>query len=209
MLFTGDHTCLRPAQHFIPAERDQRGARSEARAHHWLFDSVGGEVHQAARAEILEDGQPDAVAQLDQLVERRPLGEADDTKVRRMNAQQQARAFGNGALVIRQARAVCCPHLAQHRSAFRHDVGNAEAIADFNQFAPRDNHLAALGQRVQHQEDSGGVVVNDDGGLGAGQPGQQACGVNIALAASAGGQVVLQVRVLRGDLANVLNRRGG
>ncbi len=43
-----------------------------------------------------------------------------------------------------------------------HDVGDAEAVADFDQFAARDDDLAAGGEFVQREEDGGGVVVDGD-----------------------------------------------
>ena len=43
-----------------------------------------------------------------------------------------------------------------------HDVGNAEAVADFDQFAARDDGFAAGGEFVERQEYGGGVVVDRD-----------------------------------------------
>jgi hypothetical protein len=43
----------------------------------------------------------------------------------------------------------------------RHDVGHAEGTADLDQLAARDDHLAPGRQRGQHQQDGGGVVVDD------------------------------------------------
>ena len=45
-----------------------------------------------------------------------------------------------------------------------HDIRNAEAVADFDQLAARDDDFAARGQFVQRQENGGGVVVDGDAG---------------------------------------------
>ena len=76
----------------------------------------------------------------------------------------------------------------------RHDIGNAEAVADFDQLAARDHHFAAGGQFVERQKDGGGIVIDRDAGR-AQQPLQQARGVHIALAAAPGREIVFQVGI--------------
>ena len=79
-----------------------------------------------------------------------------------MHAQQQARALGDGFAIIVDAGAVGGAHFAQHRARARHDIGDAEAVADLDQLAARDDHFAAGGQFVQRQKNRGGVVVDGD-----------------------------------------------
>ena len=59
--------------------------------------------------------------------------------------------------------------------------------------AAADDHVAPGGQRGQPQEQRGGVVVDGEAGLGAGDRLDQGAEVVEARAALAGGEVVLQV----------------
>ena len=104
-----------------------------------------------------------------------------------MHAQQQARAVADGGAVIVDARAVGGADFAQRGAGARHDLGDAEAVADFDQLAARDHHFAAGRQFVERQKDGGGVVVDGDGGraqqafAAAGRCGRRACrGVPVA-----------------------------
>ena len=45
-----------------------------------------------------------------------------------------------------------------------HDVGDAEAVADFDQFAARDDGFAAGGKFVEREEHGSGIVVDGDAG---------------------------------------------
>jgi hypothetical protein len=84
--------------------------------------------------------------------------------------------------------------LAKPAAGARHDLRHAERAADLDEFATRHRYLAAQGERVEHQQHGGRIVVDDGRLLGAGQLAQPMPHVAVALAASAGVQVVLQVR---------------
>ena len=76
--------------------------------------------------------------------------------------------------------------------------------------SPRETtHLAALGERREREQHRRRVVVDDERGLGAGQPAQDRGDVVLARAARAGVEVVLEVRVAAADLAHALERRLG
>ena len=92
--------------------------------------------------------------------------------------------------------------LAQDGAGAGHDVGDAEGTADLDQLAAGDRDLLAQGQRIQHQQHGGGVVVDHGSGLGAGEVAEQGGDMVVALAAAAGGEVEFQ----RGGGAE---RRGG
>ncbi len=77
-----------------------------------------------------------------------------------------------------------------------HDIGDAEAVADFDQFAARDDGFAARGQFVEREKERGGVVVDRDARR-AEQALDQAADVDVALAAAARGEIVFEVRVAR------------
>ena len=68
----------------------------------------------------------------------------------------------------------------------------AVGVADLNQLAPRDHHLAAGSQLVQSQEYGRGVIVNRDPRR-AHQPLQEPGRVRIALPSPSAGQIVFQV----------------
>ena len=127
-----------------------------------------------------------------------------------MHSQQQPGTFGDGMLVVGDARAIGGPDLAQHRARFRHHVGNAERAADLDQFAARHQHLAALGQRVQRQQHRSGIVVDDDGRDFARrrvqQFGEQAIDVNVTLAALASREIEFQVRVALRNFGSMFQR---
>ncbi len=118
-----------------------------------------------------------------------------------MNAEEHARFVGDSVCVIGDARAVGGADFAQHRAALRHDFRNAEAIADLDQFAARDEDFTVTGECGEDEQNSRGAIVDDDRGFGAGQTLQKLRGVNVALAARAGFKVILEVRILRGRAA--------
>ena len=55
------------------------------------------------------------------------------------------------------------------------------------------------------EQHSGGAIIHDDSGLGAGEALQQSSSVNVAFAAGPSVQVVLQVGVLRGGATQVFD----
>ena len=111
--------------------------------------------------------------------------------------------------VVAQVRAVRRADLAQPRAASQHDVGDAELAADLDQLAARDDDLAAVGQRLERQQHRGGVVVDDEGVLGAGQPAQQRLHVAVARAALLPGEVELEIGVGRARPPSSRSRASG
>ena len=99
------------------------------------------------------------------------------------------------ALVVGGARPVRRADLDEPRAGAREHVGDAEAVADLDQLAARDDDLAPLRERGEREQDGGGVVVDDERGLGAGQPAEEPGEVILARAALASLEVVLEVRV--------------
>ena len=82
--------------------------------------------------------------------------------------------------------------LFKPRAGARHDVRHAERAADLDQLAARHDGFAALGQRVEHEQDGGGVVVDDRCVLRAGEFAEQAAQMIVALAALAGLEIEFQ-----------------
>ena len=100
-------------------------------------------------------------------------------------------------LVVCDARAIGRPNFAQDCSALRHYFGNAETVADFDQFPPRDNYFAVACKRGKHHQDRRGAIVDHDRIFCACQARQQFSRMHIALAARAAFQVVFQIGIMR------------
>jgi hypothetical protein len=111
-----------------------------------------------------------------------------------VHLQQQGGPIGGGA-VVGEPRAVGRAHLDQVGTGQRHDLGYAETTTDLDQLAPRDHDRPFGGQGGEHQQDRGGAVVDDEGGLGAAGSGQQRACMLLPRAAVAGGEVELEIRV--------------
>ena len=85
-----------------------------------------------------------------------------------MNAKEQTRIFVDGIFVVGDARAVGGADFAKHCAALFHDFRDAETIADFDQFAARDDDFAAPRESGKSKQNGGGTVVDDDGCFGPG-----------------------------------------
>ncbi len=123
------------------------------------------------------------------------------------DAQQQRRLRPDRRLVVGRARAVRRPDLDEARARAREHVRDPEAVADLDQLAARDDDLAALGERGEREQHGGGVVVDDERVLGAGQPAEHRREVVVPRAARARVEVVLEVRVAAADLGDALRAR--
>ena len=77
-----------------------------------------------------------------------------------MHPKHQRRPFADRRRVVRGARPVGRPHLAQDGAGLTHHVGGSGSRRRFHQLAARDDHLAAVRERRQHQQDRRGVVVH-------------------------------------------------
>jgi hypothetical protein len=101
------------------------------------------------------------------------VGEAPELEVAAVHLQQRPRLGAHSGLVVAQVRAIRGADLAEPRAALRHHVGHAKRAADLDQLAPRQDHLAVRGQRVEREQHRGRVVVDDERVLGAGRLAQQ------------------------------------
>ena len=137
-----DDPRLRPAEQLVAGEADEVGAGGQALARRRL----ALEVDEHAGAEVVHERQAVPPGDRGQLGHRRLLGEADDAEVRLVHAQQHGRLGADRALVVGGTRAVRRADLAQPRAGAGEHVGDAEAVADLDQLAARDEHLAALRQ---------------------------------------------------------------
>ena len=122
-----------------------------------------------------------------------------------MDAEEQRRLGPDRPVVVGGARAVRRPDLDQARARAGEHVRDPEAVADLDQLPARDDDLAALGERGEREQERGGVVVDDDRRLGAGQPPQQRSEVVLTRPARPAREVVLEVGVAA-DLGDPLER---
>ena len=141
-----------------------------------------------------------------ELRERGLLGEADDPEVGLVDAQDHGRLGAERTLVVRHPGAVRRPDLDEPRSRAGEHVGDPEAVADLDQLAARDEHLAALGERGQGEHHGGGVVVHDERSLGAGDPLQQRREMVLARPAGTRVEVVLEIGIAPADLDDAVER---
>ena len=110
-------------------------------------------------------------------------------------------------LVVGDPRAVGGADLDEPGAGARQHVGDPEAVADLDQLAARDEHLAALGERRQGEHHGRSAVVDDERRLGARDPVQQRGEVILTRAARTRVEVVLEVRVAAADLDDAVERR--
>ena len=111
--------------------------------------------------------------ELCELGERRLLGEPDDAEVRLVHAQDEGRLGAERALVVGDARAVRGADLDEPRARAGEHLGDAEAVADLDQLAAGDEHVPPFGERREREHHGGRVVVDDERGLGTGDPAEQ------------------------------------
>src|SRR5579871_6148489 len=201
VFFPGDDAGLRAAEKFVAAEHYDVRAGFDAMADEGLDDAVRGEIDEAAGAEVFDKREISARGESGEILQRWFVGEAGDLEIRWVNAEEHARFFGDGVFVVCEARAVGGADFTECGAALRHDFRDAEAVADFDEFAARDEDFAVASEGGEDEEDGGGAVVDDDSRFGAGEAFEELRGVNIALAAGAHFEVVLEIRILRGGAA--------
>jgi hypothetical protein len=161
-----------------------------------------------ARAEVVEQRQPVTARDGRELLEPRLLREADDAEVGLVHAQEQRRLGADRPFVVGGAGPVRRPDLDEPRARAGEHVRDPEAVADLDQLAARDDHLAAFRERGEREQQRGRVVVDDDRRLRSREPAQQRRQVVLARAARAGGEVVLEVRVAARGRDALERRRG-
>ena len=211
----GDDPGLGPSEELVAREGDEGGPRLDGLAGRGLVRQPSRRATGQPRCRRIEE--PGAEVDHERRTERRELAdvdggrEADDAVIRLVHLEHHSHVtraatfVGKGALVVAPVGAVGRAHLDQACARLNHDVGNTEPAADLHQLAAGDEHVAIVRQRGQHEQHGSGTVVDDEGGLGAGRPGQQGGGVAPARAAPAGRQVELDVGVRR--LLGVGDRR--
>ena len=133
------------------------------------------------------------------------LGEADLAEVRLVHAQEERGLRPDRSLVVGGARAVRRPDLVQPGARAGEHVGDAKAVADLDQLTARHEHVAAVGQRREGEQQRTCVVVDDERALRAGEPPQETGQMMLTGAAAAVDEVVFQVRVAKRHLGDAVD----
>ena len=97
--------------------------------------------------------------------------------------------------------------LFERGAALRHDLGNAERAADFDQLTPGDDHVLAARQRVERQQHRGGIVVHDRGCFRAREITQELFDDVLTPPTCALGHVVLEVDSVASHGVECVDRR--
>jgi len=198
---------LRPPEKLVAAGADEIGAGSERLLHRSLVTQpMAAQVAQVAAPLVHEHGHAAPAAEARQVRQRHGVGEADDAVIARMHLQEERRLRTDRPLVVGEARLVRRAHLAQDGAALREDVGDAERAADLDQLAARDDHLAPLRQRVEHEHHRGGVVVHHERRRPGEQEPEEPLQVDAARATIPGREVVFERRVGAADFRHPAQR---
>ena len=115
-----------------------------------------------------------------------------DAIVGRMDLEDHRRIGRDGALVVRQVRAVGGPDLDELGTRGLHNIGDTETAADLDKLAAADDDLLACGMCRQHQQHRGGIVVDDQRVLGTGERADELRGMLLARPARTGVDAVLE-----------------
>ena len=91
------------------------------------------------------------LANLDQLVQSGLVDETNLQKIGRVDAQQECRALGHGRVEVSRVGAVGRTYFDEADTRLTHHIWNAEAAADLDQLAARNDRLASLAERRQNQ----------------------------------------------------------
>src|ERR1019366_7981482 len=127
-------------QQLVAAKGYEVGAALQAEARGQLIlNTKGPEVHHAAAAQILHQDELVLPGQLRQFLQAWPFGETHDTEITGMHPQEHARAFIDGGGIVTGSCSVGGADFAQHRSALRADIWDAEGASNFNQLTARNN----------------------------------------------------------------------
>ena len=169
-----DQAGLGSAEELVAAEEDEVGAGFDAVLRSWFVsESELSRVEQTTAADIVDQQRRESprvlVGDLAEFGQGRFLGESDDAEVGGVHSQDCRRVSVHGCGVVGCSSAVGGADFDKGRSGVAEDVGNAEAAADLDGLASRDDHFASRAKRGHDEVERGGVVVDGDGGLGAGQ----------------------------------------
>ena len=191
---THDYSGLGSSKQFVAAERYEVDAFGERFVDgRFMRQAVTHEVDQGARTEVVYKGQPVFTGQLTQILPGNRIGEAAHLVVTRMHLHQQRGTFIDRVFVVAQMRAIGGSGFAEDAIGALHDLGHAERAADLHEFAAGNHDFAPGGQRIEHEQHGGGIVVDHGGGFSAGQFAKRRFEMMVAVAAMSRLKIVFQV----------------
>src|SRR5580692_8231446 len=79
-----------------------------------------------------------------------------------MDAKQQAGCWPKSAFIVGYARPIRGANLAQNCARLLHDLRDAKAAADFNEFSTRNDDLGLLRKGIQPKKRRRRTVVHDN-----------------------------------------------
>ena len=159
--------------------------------------------------EVVDEREVVPAGETREVGERRLLREADDAEVGLVHAQEHRGRVRQRALVVGDPGPVRRADLDEAGARAGEHVGDPEPVSDLHELPARDDDVTPLGEGRQREQHGGGVVVDDESGVGAGQLAQVLRDVILPRAPCPGGDVVLEVRVAARDLGDALERRPG
>ena len=193
---TRDQPRLRAAEELVAAAADQVAAGFDQVLEALVAPEWWCRVR-SQHAAALVDQEREAVA-MGEVGESRGVDLFDeplDPVVARVHLEHQGDARPDGALVVADPRAVRRADFDQARAARFEDLRNPERTADLDQFAAGQQDLAAGRQAGECESQRGGVVVDDQGRLGAGEGAHQVLHSSAAVAAPSRIEAHLQIAV--------------
>ena len=202
-----DDPGLGAAEQLVAREAHEVRAEPEPRRRVGLFGQAhASQVHERGAAEVLEQRQPVLASDRRQRGQLHVGREAADLEVAAVHLEQQRRVRSDRAPVVLGMRPIRRPDFDEPGAGRFDHVRQPERAADLDQLAPRDEDLAAAGQRLDRQHQRAGVVVDREGRFGAGEQRELAGDGIQPVAAATGREVQLQIPVVR---RRARGRRGG
>ena len=193
---TEQQTGLRAAQQLIGAGRHQVDAGKQAVLHARLGrQAIGRRVEQRATSQVMEQPQLMLPGDGGQRFQLDALGEADHLEVAGVHLHDGHRFRRDRSGVIFGAGSIRGADLDHTCTRKAHDLRHSKSAADLDQLAAGNDDLLAPRQCRQHQEHRGGAIVDNRGGLGAGQVPQQLAEQVMAPASPAGQRIEFDGRV--------------
>ena len=207
----GDEAGLRAAEQLVAAEgHDVARRRAAPGAAVASAASAPGSASRRPLPWSSTSGIPRLARELGELLERRLLGEADDAEVARVDLQDQAGLGGERGPEVGEARAVRGPDLAQPRAALARARPGCGTSRRSRPARPRLTSTSRPSASVfTARSTAAAQLFTTTRRLDPEQLAQPRLGVGLAVAALAPLEVVLEVRVGRGDLGHARGGLGG
>ena len=125
-----------------------------------------------------------------------------------MNLEQYARIRTDGRTVVLEPCLVGRADFDQAGTALTDHIRHTEAAADLHELTSRHDHLAAVAERREHEQDGRRAVVDRERGFGRRQLAQQRLDRLGPRSAPAGREIEFEIAVGGGDLRDRRYRLG-